>query len=232
MFEAKKYFIKARREYIDEPLKDLGFQKYKTACIARLTDENVFQFLDFQKSSHGGQEFTINVAIRPLFSSKNDYLTLLPGNRLGQLAFGKDTWWSYSTEREGEKSFEEISKLITKYAIPFFDATKKSDDIIKSYEENIFGISKFRNKIGWGTIGWENYDFGHIYLNSGKNKKAIREFNKCYKVFGKDDNETCLSAAKQSKKVINLIKEGQTKIENYLRETIQESKDNLQLNDW
>ncbi|PKK37565.1 hypothetical protein BWI96_06820 [Siphonobacter sp. SORGH_AS_0500] len=85
-FDAKKYFTKARRQYIEEPLKEFGFKKYKSSVVARLTSGNVFQFLDFQKSAYGGQNFTVNVAIRPLFSHNDEYLTLLPGNRLGLMA--------------------------------------------------------------------------------------------------------------------------------------------------
>ena len=49
MFDSKKYFLQARKEFIETPLKELGFKKYKSAFVARLTTDNVFQFIDFQK---------------------------------------------------------------------------------------------------------------------------------------------------------------------------------------
>jgi Domain of unknown function (DUF4304) len=67
-FDAKKYFTKARRQYIDDPLKVLGFKRYKSSALARLTSGEVFQFLNFQKSAYGGQNFTVNVSLRPLFN--------------------------------------------------------------------------------------------------------------------------------------------------------------------
>lgn len=44
MSDPKKYFTAARKKCIESPLKNLGFKKYKTAFIGRMTDEGVFQF--------------------------------------------------------------------------------------------------------------------------------------------------------------------------------------------
>lgn len=232
MFEPKKYFLQARKEFIENPLKELGFKKYKTSVIARLTSENVFQFIDFQKSAYGGEEFTINIAIRPLFSPSKEYLTLLPGNRLTTFSSNKKDWWNYSTKEAGEKSFNEIYKLVENYALPFFDATKSSNDILKAYKKNIFGINRFGNKIYWGTVGWENFDFGHIYLRSNDYKNAIKQFQLCYKHFKHDDNEACKNAADESLKIIEIIKSDKSKIDKYLDDTICESKNNLKLQLW
>lgn len=234
MFEPKKYFTTARRQYIESPLKELGFKKYKTAFIARMTNDNVFQFLDFQKSAYGGEQFTLHVTIRPMYCPHEDYLTLLPGNRLGSMATNgkKDKWWNYSTEEEANSSFVEIYNLLTKYAIPFFNSTMTSNDIIKSYEKNIFGVNKFGNKVEWGTIGWENYDLGHIYLKAGHNKKAIKQFDLCYKEFINDDRDWAQSAAKECMDIKTIINSGQMSIDKYLDDTIKESKQNLKLTEW
>ena len=229
MFEPEKYFTTARRAYIELPLKELGFKKYKTAFIGRMTDDNVFQFLDFQKSAHGGEQFTLNVTMRPMYCPHEDYLTLLPGNRLGSMATNgkQDKWWNYSTEVEANSSFMEIFNLLTKHAIPFFNATMTSYDIVKSYEKNIFG-----SKVGWGTVGWENYDLGHIYLKAGDNKNAIKQFDTCYKGFSKDDRYWAQSAAKECVDIKTIINSGQTSIDKYLADTIKESKQNLKLTKW
>jgi len=229
MFEPKKYFNTARRKYIELPLKELGFKKYKTSSLGRMTDDNVFQFIDFQKSAYGGEQFTLNVTIRPMYCPHEDYLTLLPGNRLGSMATNgeQDLWWNYSSEVEGNSSFTEIFDLLNKHAIPFFDSTMRSHDIIKTYEKNIFG-----KKVQWGTIGWENYDIGHIYLKAGDNKKATIQFDNCYKVFRSDDRDWAQNAAKECLDIMTVISSGQTSIDKYLGDMIKESRQNLKLTEW
>lgn len=232
MFDSKKYFLQARKEFIETPLKELGFKKYKSAFVARLTTDNVFQFIDFQKSAYGGEEFTVNIAIRPLFCPNNEYLTLLPGNRLSTVAANKKDWWNYSTLATGQESFRQLYQLLSEHALPFFDATKSSDAIVKAYEKNIFGRNKFGNKIAWGTAGWENFDFGHIYLKSNNHKKAIQQFEKCYNYFKDDKNEVCSNVAKECLKIIEIIHSDKNNIEAYLNNTISKNKDNLQLQLW
>jgi len=234
MFEPKQYFTIARREYIESPLKELGFKKYKTAFIGRMTDDNVFQFVDFQKSAHGGEQFTLNVTIRPMYCPHEDYLTLLPGNRLGSMSTNgkQDKWWNYSTEAEGNSSFMEIFNLLTKHAIPFFNSTMTSNDIIRTYEKNIFGVNKFGNKVEWGTVGWENYDLGHIYLKAGNIKKALKKIYTCYKEFSNDERDWAQSAAKKCLDIKTIINSGQTSIDKYLANTIMESKQKLKLTEW
>ena len=233
-FDAKKYFTKARRHYIEEPLKALGFKRYKTSVIARLTTDNVFQFLDFQKSSYGGQNLTINACIRPLFSRNHEYLTLLPGNRLGLMSekLKVDKWWNYSTQEQGDQSFSEIIEVIFETAIPFFDATKTSKEIISSYEKNFLGKSKFDKYVQWGTMGWEDFDFGHIYLQAEQIKNAIKHFNSCYDIFGKDDRDWAQEASKKCLEIKHIIELGQPEIDKYLADTVNGSKQKLKLTDW
>jgi hypothetical protein len=111
VFDEKKYFTTARRAFIDNPLKELGFKPYKTSFLGRLTDDNVFQVIDFHKYKFGGQ-FTINITIRPMYCPHEDYLTMEPGNRLYSMATNKkgDKWWKYSNEQETNESFKEIFK--------------------------------------------------------------------------------------------------------------------------
>ncbi len=229
----KKHFATARREFIDKPLKELGFKPYKSSILGRLTDDNVFQFIDFHKSKYGGQ-FTIDIAIRPMYCPHEDYLSLLPGNRLYSMATnGKsDKWWTHSTQQETDESFKEIYKLIQDFALPFFDATLTSKQIIKSYERNFLGASKFGKRISWGTIGWEDFDFGHIYLRYGDNKNALKHFNKCFKEFNTDSRDWAQTAAKKCLDIKAIINSGQHNIEQYLVDTIKDSKQKLKLDQW
>ena len=231
--DAKKHFATARRQLIDRPLKDFGFKPYKTSVLGRLTEDNVFQFIDFHKYRFGGQ-FTVEIAIRPLYCPHDDHLTLLPGNRLYSMATnGKsDKWWMYSNEQEANESFAEVHKLIADFAFPFFDATLTSKQIIKSYERNFLGASKFGKRISWGTIGWEDFDFGHIYLRGGDNKNALKHFHKCFKEFNNDSRDWAQTAAKKCLDIKAIINSGQQNIEQYLIDTIKDSKQKLKLSQW
>ena len=233
-FDEKSFFTKARKWYVETPLKELGFRKYKTSTVARLTSGDVFQIINFQKAAYGGQSFTINIAIRPMFCINHDYLILSMGNGLGNLSkeYKRDKWWYYKTKEEGDKSFIDVFSQIEKYAIPFFEATKSSEEIINSYKKNIFGISKFGNRIIWGYEGNKEFDFGHIYLHAGYISKAIKQLNSSYNVLKKADKEWAQNKASECLKIKNIITSGQSYIDNYIRDTVKNSKENLNLLDW
>jgi Domain of unknown function (DUF4304) len=94
MYDSKKYFNQARKEFIEVPMKTSGFKKYKSSFIARMTADGIFQFINFQKSGFGGDSFTVNIAIRPMHSACNNYVILMPGNRLSLIASnGKQDIW-------------------------------------------------------------------------------------------------------------------------------------------
>jgi hypothetical protein len=228
--EGRKLFAAARREIIDHPLKKYGFAPYNTSVLARLTDDNVFQFIDFQKYRYGGQ-FTVAIAIRPLYCPNDDHLTLLPGNRLYSMATkGKaDKWWPDSNLKETTASLRETYKLITRFALPFFEATASSGGIIRSYEGNIFGISRFRKRVYWGTPGWGNFDFGHIYLRNGNIGKARKHFRKCIREFDSDDRDWAQSTAKKCVEVMSIMDRGPQSIEHYLAATTADSMKKLKI---
>jgi hypothetical protein len=231
--DIKKYFGKSRKIHLDDPLKSFGFKPYKSSFLARLTEEAVFQFIDVHKYRYGGQ-FTINVAIRPLYCPHEDYLTLQPGNRLYSMATKgrSDKWWPNTTENETDESFKEVFHLILDHALPFFDATITSAGIIKSYEKNFFGKSKFGKSVSWGGEGWGNFDFGHIYLKAGDKRNVLKQFDKAYKEFKTDNRDWAQSAAEKCLKVKRIIGLGQIEIDKYLDQTLIESKTNLKLSQW
>lgn len=197
-----------------------------------MTDDEVFQSISFIKSRYGGENFKVAISIRPMYCPHADYLPSLPGNSLRSIATKSDENWNYSTETDGNKSFKEIVELIDKYAIPIFNSTENSFEIISCYERNIFGQRKFGNKIIWGTQGWENFDFGHIYLRAGDKSKSIRQFKKCYREFSADKRDWAQIAAKDCLKIIEIIKQGDDFIKDYLVDTIKTSKENLKLEKW
>lgn len=233
MDEVKKYFKSARREHIDKHLLNLGFKPYGTSYLSRLTAGNIFQIINFQKYRLGGQ-FRIEIAIRPMFCPHENYLTLLPGNSLYGIATNNksDKWWKSTTKEEIDESLKDIYNLINQFALPFFEATTTGNDILKSYKKNVFGISKFGRRICWGTIGWENFDFAHIYLNESDRSNALKQISKAYTHFKSDDREWAQIAASKCLEIQTIIHSGQSEIDRYLEQTIRISRQNLKLEDW
>lgn len=232
MFDPKKYYRISLANLVELPLKQFGFKFFDKNSICRMTDDEVFQSISFIKSRYGGENFKVAISIRPMYCPHADYLPSLPGNSLRSIATKSDENWNYSTETDGNKSFKEIVELIDKYAIPIFNSTENSFEIISCYERNIFGQRKFGNKIIWGTQGWENFDFGHIYLRAGDKSKSIRQFKKCYREFSADKRDWAQIAAKDCLKIIEIIKQGDDFIKDYLVDTIKTSKENLKLEKW
>lgn len=233
MDEINKYFKSARRELIDKNLQDLDFKPYGTSYLARLTSGNILQLINFHKYRFGGQ-FKIEIAIRPMFCPHDNYLTLLPGNSLYGIATNNksDKWWKSTTKEEIEESLKDIHNLIHQFALPFFEATTTGSDILRSYKKNIFGISKFGNKICWGTEGWENFDFAHIYLHEGDRSNALKQIQKAYNEFQSDDREWAQVAASKCLEILKFINSGHSEINRYLEQTTRISKKNLKLENW
>lgn len=232
MFDPNKYFRRSLNSIFENNLKQFGFSFLDKNSICRMTDDDIFQRIVFLKSQYGGQNFQVSISFRPMYCPNDEYFTSMPGNSLRVIATKSDAHWNYSTEQIGDASFNEIEKLINKYAIPIFNSTQNSSDIISCYERNLFGQRKFGNKILWGTQGWEDFDFGHIYLRAGNKSKAIRHFKKCYKEFKSDKREWAQVAANDCLNAIENIKQDNDSIAKYLAETIKESKTNLKLEDW
>ena len=139
MNDLNRYFKVSRRQYRDAALIDFGFKPYKSSYLGRLTNDNIFQFIEFIKYRFGGQ-FKVVIAIRPLFCQNNSYLTTQPGNTLDFIATnGKsDRWWLSTDQNVIDQSLKDVSRLINLFAIPFFSATTRSEDIIKSKQRNLF----------------------------------------------------------------------------------------------
>jgi len=154
------------------------------------------------------------------------------GVTLGKIAFGRDKWWSYSTEKEGEESFTEIFDLFHGFCLPFFNSTQSAKDIISAYESNIWRASKIGSKILWGTSGWENYDFGHVYLMAGNRKESLKQFDKSLEVFDGDEREWAKIAFESVINIKKIVMADQATIDRYLTETIEESKQKLKLTGW
>jgi hypothetical protein len=235
MYDHKKYFHVARKEFIEKPLAEFGFKKYRQEHIARITDDNVLQLIRFHKSKYGSATFKVNVTIRPLYCPHPSGLPASPGNDLVKLSGTrrkKNEVWGFAAKEEADESFAGVYKLLVKAALPFFNATANVNDIIKAYERNLLGFRKFGKKVDWGPDGWSNYDFGHIYLRAGKLNKAKAQFDKYYKDFNDDGREWALELAAEFPHFMKLIYGPQADIDQYLADITAKNWQDMELDKW
>lgn len=230
MGDIQKYYKSSRKKHIELPLAAYGFKPYKSTYLARLTKDNVFQLILMGSTKYGGK-IKVCISIRPLYCPNREFISSQPGNSIYSFKTKnrRDKTWGVLTENEIDDNLEEIYNLLKEYAIPFFDSTTTSQNIINSYKKNIFGFSKFGRRIYWGAIGWEDYDFGHIYLKNREISKAKSLFKKCYKEFKNDDREWAQKTASECLEIIEIIKSGKNQIDEYLNKIIAESKQFLKL---
>ena len=136
------------------PLQAYGFKPYKSTYLARLTEENVFQLIYIGSTKYGGK-IKVSISIRPLYCPNREFISSQPGNSIYSFKTKnkRDKTWDMLAEKEIDGNLEEIRNLLIEYAIPFFDSTKTSQNIINSYKKNIFGFSKLGRRIYWGSMG-------------------------------------------------------------------------------
>lgn len=233
MEKIKVNFISLRRTIIDNALIEYGFKEYRATSLARVTEGNILQCIYFHKYRFGGQ-FKVIVAARPLFCQNEEDLDHHPGNSLLRMSTNTkdDRWWISSDDSVTKKSLEEVLKLINKYAMPFFDAMTNSRDILKTKKKNILGLSRFGGRIDWGPAGYEEFDLGHIYLESRNIRNAIANFNISYKEFKKDKRDWAHANASKCLEILQIIEMGQVFIDAYVQNTIRDSKHKLKLTNW
>ncbi|WP_144884899.1 hypothetical protein [Lacibacter cauensis] len=210
-----------------------GFKQYGKDGFGRMTHDQVFQFFIFNVHRHT-HTFTLDISIRPMYCENQNYLVLRPGNRLGKLATknGLDTWWPSDTDEVTEKSLTEVLRLLQESVLPFYNNTRTSEEIIKSYQKNFFGKNKFGDRVSWGSPGYECFDFGYIYLRAGAYEKALKEFERCSKFVSESNYESERQRNEKYLKLIELCKTGKQDVNAYLQNQIQNSLSNLKLADW
>lgn len=219
------FFRKSLTKQIVKPLKDYEFYRYKTAYIGRVTNDSVFQFLNFQKEAYGGKSFTVNVGVRPLFVP-HDNLSLQPGQRLGYFKFGTDKWWKYENEDRAEDSFKEVNEIIIEYVLKWFEATNDTDGLINLYTDDT------QVRIIPTSLNWKYFDLGHLYARSKQYEKAIDAIEISLGYFNSQPYDWYVEASEKCEKFINVLKGGQLEVDYYLKSCEKISRINLGLLDY
>jgi len=225
----KQLLNQFKTQLYDLTTKD-GFMPYRDCGVARITAGYVFQVIYIEEHSFG-EKFTIEIVSRPLYYP-TDMLVLTPGNRLFKFAAKgqTDRWWDCSSLEKVRESFTEISGLITRYAIPFFDKTGSGKEIIKSRRRNIIGRSRFGKRVNWGTTERDLFETGHLFLWERDFKAARKYINQAYELFYMENTQWAKDTAGECLRILALIEKGPVFSATYLERTAENSRRTLALN--
>ncbi|MFT3680163.1 MAG: DUF4304 domain-containing protein [Ferruginibacter sp.] len=158
------------KKEIKNLLVDFDFIAYKSSILYRVTEEDILQFISFQKGVQSlSQQMTINVVLQGLFCPTCSFDLIQPGGRIGSFFNSKsDKWWACNNKENTEQSVTEIKECILKYLLPFFDKTATVQnlcDLIDSKELNFI----------W-TNPYTFIDKGFFYLKGNHFDKALATF--------------------------------------------------------
>lgn len=226
----KKYYKKAFTEILLQPLKEHGFTRYKNSHIARISNNEILQLINFQKSAYGEGLFTVNISVRPLYI-QHEHLILEPGGRLGEFLFGTDKWWQYRSEKETQNSFYEVKDAIEKKVLPWYEQNNSSENIVKYQEKVSSPKIRFSFRKHFHEPIWKPDDFGYVALRV-KNytlakKNFIQEVNELKKT---KEIEWCKQKIELLHGFIQLIEKNLfQEIDNILNENLKSSLMNLKL---
>lgn len=117
--------FKKYRAILEDYLTSQGFLKYKTSAYVRRNAIDLLEYIDLQKERYGSKTFTVNYSLMPLYVP-HDYMVTGFGGRLGELIQGKDVWWDYATYDAAEASFQNVTRAIELFLLPWFE--KYSDE--------------------------------------------------------------------------------------------------------
>ena len=153
-------------------LSSFGFKPYKTSIFYRTTENDLLQFLSFQKGvSSLSNQMTVNIVQKGLFVPGCSFDTLQPGNRIGQFINAeKDKWWVCNNDDKAKKGFAEIKEILSKNILPFFDFSKDTQNIPELITSDKYDF------VWW--IPNTSVDKGYFFLKAGLYNEAIEWWEK------------------------------------------------------
>ena len=152
-----------------------GYKKYKDDVFGRITNDGIFQFIDFENARREVLSFSVNFSCELLFVKKMpEFLKLLglkPGSSLNVLIndYSKEHRWFKCDAEHIQNSVEFVKDEMDKKLFKWFDYYSTYNKIIELYSNKDFCPPDIR---------WWNIDLMYIYLylkEYGK-VKEIAEF--------------------------------------------------------
>ncbi len=233
-FDPKKSFNQGFKD-IAKTLEKFGFKRYKSSFLARIVDEDIFQFIWFHKSAYGSTSgFTVEPAFNLLYTPDLS-MPLLPGARLGWFYGAGEKWWHYDNEEQSKDSFAEVQDKLLTYVMPWFEANNNSEKIKKTYEER----TEQDKKLGFEWLGGEGMPFVYLKLKDlEKVEKQILVRIKIIEDYCKNIDESPEQAKKYIEEswIPELRKlsddKNSNEIDAYLAKNIKNKKEYLKITDW
>lgn len=159
-------------KYIQNEVKALlgsfGFKPYKASTLYRTTDNDLLQFLSFQKGVGSlSNQMTINIVQKGLFVPVCSFDTLQPGGRIGQFAKAeKDQWWYCDDANKVQEGVAGIKEILLGSVLPFFDFSRESQNIAELVTADTYAF------IWW--IPSTFVDKGYFFLKARLYHEAIQ----------------------------------------------------------
>lgn len=205
------------RSILVEELKKEGFLRYKTVSLVRLSPLHNLEVISLQKEAYGSKTFTVNVAVLPLYA-KYSYLVYLFGERIGYFEYGWDYWWDFQNREIARSSFQEVTNLIRKRVLPWFDS-------LNTYKK-MLRLAKRRNR--YNNLDRDlRYQYAcYIAIAMGNEKLAKRYYRKCIRVCKKYGDPSSCEIIDELSFMTSLSKEN---MEDFIRCQITDSANALKL---
>jgi len=149
-------------------LSTFGFKSYKPATLYRTTNNDLLQFVSFQKGvSSLSNQMTINIVQKGLFAPSCSFDTLQPGSRIGEFINAeKDKWWYCDDSSKMQESVAEVKKILLEGVLPFFDFSKETQNIPELLTADKYAF------LWW--IPSTFVDKGYFFLKAGQYTEAIQ----------------------------------------------------------
>ncbi|MFK8007917.1 MAG: DUF4304 domain-containing protein [Saprospiraceae bacterium] len=173
MFDSKKYFNKSLTKFIGKPLKEFGFSKFKSNNYVRLTEGNILQCINFQKSRYGGNSFYINISNIPLILKHNSFFGE-GGDRIGIFENFQNEF-NYDLRVLGDLCLEEIREVLINKVLPWFNLTSSVEGILQ-FNSNLFKNGTKRKEYEF-FIDWRRDKLGYLLLANEEYVEARKLFS-------------------------------------------------------
>lgn len=194
-------------------LDQFDFIRHKTSTLFRVKNEELLQFINFQKGVQSlASKVTINIVLQGLFSPTCSFQLLQPGGRIGFFSETMvDKWWLCDNPDNTENSIEQIKNILEKSIIPFFEKTSSAAAVCQMIDKDELNFL------------WSNpytfIDKGFFYLKGGVYEKALKIFE--------SHQPSKVPKFKTIKNLISLEKYEEVQI--ILNDNVKSSKDKLGL---
>jgi hypothetical protein len=130
---SKDPLTSATTKYLNPLLRDAGFKRYSNRSFAKISNNEVFQYLDLQMSAYGGKDFAVNFCTI-LMTRRQEFIGSTTFKRLPR-GLSHEGWWSALSHDSAYQSMQEICEKVTTVAVPWFESTSSASGLAIELEK-------------------------------------------------------------------------------------------------